>query len=104
MENKFEIKKFANLYLYSDVHPFEVVKVVSEKTVYIRRMKEKLIEAPVLLGVGGFGGFHDNSTQKWECVPDETRTVQMLRLGKYGWGHGKYKMEDSPKYYYDYNF
>jgi len=30
--------KYANLYGYSDVHPYEVVRVISEKTIEIRAM------------------------------------------------------------------
>ena len=98
------VRKFCNYKTWTDVTPYEVVRVISNKVVEVRQMKEKLIQKPELLGIGGFAGVFDNSTQEWECLPDENMPIERIRLTKKGWGGGAYRMSDTPRYYYDYNF
>ena len=98
------IRKYCNHRSWSDVTPYEVVRVISDKVVEIRQMKTKSVKAPELLGVGGFSAVYDNQSQEWECLPDENMPIERIKLLKGGWGGGKYKMSDRPIYYYDYNF
>ena len=101
---RFRIRKFINEYGYSDVNPFEVVRVVSDKCVEIRSMKAELEQAPVCLGVGGFSAVYENQGQKWKISPDPEATIARIRLGKKGWAQGRFRMSDEPHKFYDYNF
>ena len=54
---------------------------------------------------GGFAGHCNNSDeQKWIYEIDPNGYIQKIRWSKKGQGHGYFKVEDSPYYYYDYNF
>lgn len=100
-----KIRKYCNLYLYSDVKPFEVVKVISDKCVEIREMTANLITAPKNFHPGGFiGNYSDNDAQEWECISNTENQSFKIRLSKKGWGLGKYHMSDTPINFYDYNF
>lgn len=98
------IRKYCNYRIGTDVFPFEVVKVISDKVVEIREMDAVNIAPPELISLGGFAGVHDNYTQKWECVSNEQNSLKRIRLSSKGWGLGHYKMGDTPIYFYDYNF
>lgn len=101
--------KYANLHGYSDIHPFEVVKVVSEKTIEVRRMNAELDPSwkPEIIA-GGFAGHCTNQhTQRWIYSSDETSPVMRARLRKDGDFHsasGKHVLSDNPRKFYDYNF
>lgn len=67
-----EAPKFANKIGYSDIEPCEVVRVVSDKCLEIRRMKAERDPAwkPEILP-GGFAGVCVNqSSQKWVIQSD----------------------------------
>lgn len=101
--------KFANKYGYSDVTPFEVVRVVSDKTIEIREMDYVRDESVGLKWeVGGFAGHCVNQhDQKWIISSNMKNRVIRIRLGKKGWrdAHGgNYVLSDSPRRFYDYNF
>ncbi len=101
--------QYANHYMYSDVEPYEVVRVVSEKTIEIRPMKAERDESVKLeFHVGGFSAHCSNqSEQKWIITSDEAAPVKRIRLGKNGWkdAHGgRYGLSDRPYKKYDYNF
>lgn len=101
---KLKIRKFVNYYGYSDIRPFEVVKVHSATRVEIRAMSVRQTVKPTLLGIGGFAGVFDNSSQEWEIYSDESNNSSLIFLGKKGWGLGNYRMSDVPVYHYDFNF
>lgn len=101
---RFKIRKFVNLYGHTDVEPYEVIRVVSDKCVEIRAMKAELEQAPVCLGVGGFSAVYENQGQKWKISPDPEATVGRIHLGNKGWGQGRFIMSDEPIKFYDYNF
>lgn len=93
---------------YSDRTPFEVVKVVSDKTLEVRRMDA----APDLnwkpdFHVGGFMGHTaNNHEQKWIITSNPNGEVVRIRLGKKGWKDAdgnKYSVGQSVKFF-DYNF
>jgi hypothetical protein len=99
------IKKYCNEYLYSDVQPYEVVRVISPVTVEIRQMDTKQIIFPKERFVGGFiANTADNDHQKYEYISNPENPIMRLRLGKKGWGNGKFVMSDKPIKFYDYNF
>ena len=101
--------QYANHYMYSDVEPYEVIRIVSEKTIEIRAMKAERDESVKLEWVpGGFSAICLNdSDQKWHITSDETAPIKRIRLGKRGWkdAHGgRYGLADEPVKYHDYNF
>lgn len=107
--------KFANRIGWSDVEPYEVVRVVNEKCVEVRAMKyERLHEMDELEPhPGGFAcHFAAQHKQRWDIQPDPEREVFKVRLskarGKAGywfdkWGN-KFAAAAEPKRFYDYNF
>jgi hypothetical protein len=101
---RFKIRKFINEHGYTDVNPFEVVRIVSDTCVEIRAMKAELEQAPACLGVGGFSAVYENQGQKWKITSDLDSPVAKIRLGKKGWGRGRFYMSDEPEKFYDYNF
>jgi hypothetical protein len=104
------MNKFANQYGYSDVYPFEVVKVISDKAVEVREMEAERDESVKLEWVvGGFAGHCTNQRdQKWFITSNEGNPVVRIRLSKSGvWKdkHGrKFDLNDKPVRFYDYNF
>lgn len=101
--------KFANQTGYSDITPYEIVRVISEKTIEIRRMKAELNPEwkPEIIP-GGFAGTCVNqNSQKWIITSDETARVERARLRKDGDFHsamGRHVLGEKPVRYYDYNF
>ena len=103
----FKIRKYCNMRLYTDVRPYEVVKVISPKTVEVRPMEAKPITLPSDFRIGGFSAHcADNHSQTYEYVSNPDNPVVRIRLGKNGWMHAgiRFAMADRPKYFYDYNF
>jgi hypothetical protein len=104
------MNKFANHYGYSDVNPFEVVKVVSDKTIEVREMDAEKDPSWVPdWHVGGFAGHCSNQQeQKWFITSNGSNPVVRIRLSKSGvWKdkHGrKFGLSDQPTRFYDYNF
>lgn len=101
--------KFANFYGYSDVKAYEIVKVVSEKTIEIRRMNA--VKDPNWkpeFVVGGFAGHCTNQNeQKWIYSQNTEAKVIRARLNKKGqWKsvYGRHVLSDKPREFYDYNF
>jgi len=105
------IKKYANLHGYTDVNPYEVVRVVSDICVEVRAMSTKQIKFPQDFHAGGFvGHFSDNrSGQEYEYSQNEENEVFKIRWSTANrqWQKGKYmrfSMSDKPYKFYDYNF
>jgi hypothetical protein len=102
--------KYANHHGYSDVNPFEVVKVISDKTIEVREMNaERDDSVKMEFHVGGFSAHCSNQRdQKWFITSDESAPVIRIRLSKNrGWQdkHGRrFVLADSPLKFYDYNF
>lgn len=101
--------KYANRIGYSDVEPFEVVRVVSPKIIEVRAMKATLDPSwKPEMHPGGFGAHCSNQhQQRWVIVSDETRPSLRLFLRKDGYFYGfgsRFKLEDAPRKFYDYNF
>ncbi len=100
---------YANHIGYSDINPFEVVRVISDKTMEIRAMDAERDESVKLdWVVGGFSGVCLNQrNQNWFITSNEQNRVVRIRLGKQGWKDAngrKYQLSDEPVKFYDYNF
>ena len=101
---------YANQYGWSDVNPFEVVKVISDKTIEVREMDaERDVSVKLNWAPGGFAGHCINQRdQKWFITSNEQNPVVRIRLSKTGvWKdkHGrKFDLSDKPVKFYDYNF
>lgn len=103
------MKAFANKYGYSDVHPYEVVCVVSEKTLEVRSMNAERDPGFKLEVVpGGFvGHVTNNQDQRWQITQDPDAPVVRIRLTRKGWAdkYGNiFRLADAPRKFYDYNF
>lgn len=104
------MNKYANQYGYSDVYPFEVVRVISDKTIEVREMDAERDESVKLeWAPGGFAGHCINQRdQKWFITSNESNPVIRIRLSaKKGWQdkHGRrFGLSDQPVRFYDYNF
>jgi len=101
---------YANQIGYSDVTPYEVVRIVSDKTIEIREMDAARDESVKLDFIpGGFSAHCANqSEQKWNITSNEENPVVRIRLSKNrGWqdkyGH-RFALADAPHKFYDYNF
>jgi len=99
---------YANMHGWSDVHPFEIIRVVSNKTIEVRAMIAELDEdfKPEIIP-GGFLGHctnQDKQTYKYKSCPEGQ--VLRVRLGKKGWksAMGKHVLSIEPRKFHDYNF
>lgn len=106
---KKKIRGFANNYGWSDVHPYEVVKVISDQTVEVREMDTKQTVFPQNFQVGGFVAHCvDNYNQDYEYTSNPDNPVIRIRWSKanscWNGSTGKFIMEDKPYKKYDYNF
>jgi hypothetical protein len=101
--------RYANHYGYSDVTPYEVVRVVSDKTLMVREMDSERDESVELKWLpGGFAGHCVNQhDQKWRITSNPDNRVIRIRLTKTGWRDkygAKFVLSDEPCRFYDYNF
>lgn len=103
------MNKFANLIGYSDITPYEVLRVISDKTIEIREMKSELDPSwkPEMIP-GGFSAHTvNNSEQKWVITPNVEGLVVRARLqknGKWKSAMGEHRLSTAPRRFYDYNF
>ena len=101
---------YANESGYSDVNPYEIVKVVSDQTVEIRRMDTEVDDSVKLKWVsGGFAGHCVNQRdQKWFYKSNPDNPVIRIRRRKDGNFYRGYNIRFSldfkPYHFYDYNF
>lgn len=102
--------KFANRAGYTDITPYEVIRVISAKTLEVREMSTERDPTWMPIFVpGGFAGHCTNqNTQRWSYASDSTNPPVRIRLSNKGYwkdAHGGvYHTADSPKRFYDYNF
>lgn len=104
---KNKIRAFANHIMWTDVQAYEVIKIVSDKCVVIRRMNAEMVQKPTQFHVGGFSAHcSDNYSQKHEFTSCELNPTMRIRLTKTGWKNGnlKFSMSDFPSEFYDFNF
>ena len=94
MENSL---KYANQVGWTDIHPAEIVKWVSAKTLEIRKMDAE--ELPVICV--------NSNNQKWRIYSNVANPIFRIRLGKNGWKDLEkryYTLSETPTKYHDYNF
>jgi hypothetical protein len=101
--------KYANHIGYSDVTPYEVVRVISDKTIEVREMDAKLDDSVNLqFHVGGFSAHCSNQhEQKWFITSNENNPIVRIRMNKAGWKDNagrRFKLSEKPIKFYDYNF
>ena len=101
--------KYANKIGYSDITPFEVVNVISEKTMEVREMQATIDPTwKPEFHVGGFSAHCSNQNeQRWTYESIEDRQVIRIRLrkdGKWYSKQGRHVLADEPRKFYDYNF
>ena len=103
------MKPYANLHMYTDVRPYEVIRVVSDKTIELRQMNAERDPTwkPDTI-IGGFAGHTvNNHTQRYTYSVNEDASIIRARLRKDGYFHsklGRHVLSDNPIYFYDYNF
>ena len=98
----------ANKSGWSDMYPYEIVKVISPKTIEIRAMDcEQDPEFTPEFISGGFAGHCVNQgQQKWIYSSNPENGVIRARLRKDGYFHsrfGRHILDDEPVKFYDYN-
>ena len=103
---------FANNIMYSDVEPFEIVRVVSDKTIEVRAMSAEMAPdwKPEIIP-GGFAGHcvNNNDQRKaWVITSNEANPVIRIRKQKDGsWKNpsfGRFHLDNRPFKKYDFNF
>ena len=115
MNTNKEIRKYCNYHGYSDVYPYEVVRVISDQTVEVREMDARLKEGwkqDVVLG--GFAGHTINNGGEWDIESNEDNPLIRARWSK---ARGQWQvkkadwdapmrmnMSDQPRKFRDYNF
>lgn len=101
--NKF---KYMNLHLWTDVHPYEVVRWVSDKTVELRLMDATRITNMEFVPGGFAAHCRNNSDQRWTYTSNQSNPVIRARLGKKGWrsANGRHVPSTEPLKFHDYNF
>lgn len=100
---------YANESGYSDVYPYEIVKVVSENTIEIRPMDaERDYSAKLEWVSGGFVGHCVNQDkQKWFYKSNPNNPVKRIRRRKDGYFYNhcnRVYLEPAPRKFHDYNF
>jgi hypothetical protein len=103
-------KLYANQLGYSDITPFEVVRIVSDKCLEIRALKTVLLNnKDLVFDVGGFSAHCSNQDiQEWSYEPCKDSPVHKIRKSNRGvwknkWGD-TYAVGDKPRRRYDFNF
>ena len=107
-------KFYCNRHLYSDIQPYEVIEVLSDTRLKLRRMNYVQTNGSVerlrrSFEPSGFCGHFDNSVQEWICTPDEKGIVVEVRQRKDGHFYEAndsipYVLCDEPRRYRDFNF
>lgn len=95
---------------YTDRDPYEVVRVISDKTIEVREMDAAFDDSVKLeFHVGGFSAHCSNQRdQKWHITSNPENPVIRLRLSRIkGWQdkYGRrFMLSDKPIKFHDYNF
>lgn len=96
---------------YSDTNPYEIVRVVSDKTIVLRAMiAERREDCKPEFVAGGFSAHCTNNGDQrnaWVIKSDPKGYTVRARLQKDGtWKseHGRHSLNNAPVKHYDYNF
>jgi len=99
----------ANFHGYSDKHPYEIVKVVSPRTLEVRLVDAQLDTTwkPETVK-GGFSGYTvNNHEQKWlynTNAKNDTVRIRRRKDGYYYSAIGRHALATAPSKFHDYNF
>ena len=102
--------KYANHMGWSDVNPWEITMIVSEKTIEVKEMTATKDDSVKLKWVaGGFAGHCVNQRdQKWFIESNPEGARKRIRRRKDGYWYDKYNnrfvLSFEPHKFYDYNF
>lgn len=107
-----DVKTFTHVseYCYSDVRAYEIIKVISDKTIEIRAMVAKHDIGHLDQFVGGFGGHVENQHhQKVDYSSDPTGQVIRIRRKRNdpnAWtsNGSRFGLTEQPYAFYDFNF
>ena len=100
----------ASRYGYSDVDAYEIVKVISDKTIEVRKMDTKHDISHLKQYAGGFSGHvEDQRNQKVTYASNPDAEVIRIRRKKNNpeqWcnGNQRFGLTEKPYAFYDYNF
>ncbi|MCE5204733.1 MAG: hypothetical protein LLF80_01315 [Porphyromonadaceae bacterium] len=106
-------EKYANQMLYTDIHPFEVIRQRTDNTIEVREMDAEITEESkkdlaASFRPGGFLGHTNNSLQKWSYSSNAENPIITIRKHKDGRWYAKdgsrYVLRNAPEKFYDYNF
>lgn len=101
---------YANAYVGSDCHPYEIVRVVSQRCIEVREVDAVLADdwAPDIVAGGFAGHCANNQSQRWVYSTNTDHQVIKLRRRKdglwysaHGWPH---RIAAEPRRFHDYNF
>lgn len=101
--------KYANLHGYSDISPYEVIRVVSDKTLVVRRMDAELDPnwKPEFTP-GGFVAHCTNQEKQTytykSCEDADTIRIRKRKDGNWYSFYGRHILSNEPRKFYDYNF
>jgi hypothetical protein len=99
---------YANLVLWSDVFPYEVTRVVSDKCMEVRAMDAVLADdfSPETIPGGFMGHTVNNGQQKWVFMSNESTPIRIRKRKDGQWysQYGRHVVSDAPSRFHDYNF
>lgn len=100
--------RFANLALWSDVFPYEVVRVVSDKCMEVRAMDAILSDDffPETVPGGFIGHTVNNNRQTWMFSRNDSKPIRIRKRKDGQWysKFGRHVMALEPVRFHDYNF
>ncbi len=99
--------EYANMSGYSDVTPFEIVRVISDTTIEIREMDAEKGEWQPAFISGGFAGHCVNQDEQiWNIKSNQEKPTIRARRNKDGWksSYGQHFLSTQPSKFHDYNF
>lgn len=101
--------KYASHFMYSDVKAYEIVKVISDKTIEVRPMAVKHDISHLEQVAGGFSGHVvDQRNQKVTYSSDPEAATIRIRKKKNSdsWTHkgNRFELQEKPYAFHDYNF
>ena len=98
---------FCNWHMFSDVEPYEIVNVISDKTIEVRAMTCTRNFQPEWIP-GGFAGVCTNQEEQ-EWIIESNTSNNLLRLrrrkdGNFYKGSMKFVLSKEPRKYYDFGY
>jgi hypothetical protein len=99
---------YANLYMWSDAFPYEIVRRVSEFCLEIRAMDAVLADTfTPNVAPGGFCGHTTNNNQQdWTFLRTECKPIKIRKRKDGQWysKYGRHVIQAEPIRFHDYNF